>query len=192
MNFYIFSLLGFCRPFICLYHLCLSYNSLCQSTFSWLFSSFRWQCPLLSNDHRLTMLCDTLIPSCTGLIFVSLGAVRALCLSFSMMAAHTYLLFYFEAWLTGWQAWHSCRRCGACYYAYINILINTWLAIEEIITCHHSTVRKEFALFYGHVCVCRCRFAHAVSQDLCSCCSPLSNNEFNSSSSRWKTQCRSL
>lgn len=91
---------------------------------------------------------------CTGLIFVSLRAMRGLCLSFSMTAVHTYLPFYFEAWLTGWQPWHSCRRCGACYYAYINILINTWLAIEEIITCHHSTVWKEYA-------GCVCMHAHA-------------------------------
>lgn len=95
---------------------------------------------------------------CTGLIFVSLNAMRGFCLSFSMTAVHTYLPFYFEAWLTGWQPWHSCRRCGACYYAYINILINTWSAIEEIITCHHSTVWKECALLcasvHAHTFIC--------------------------------------
>lgn len=96
--------------------------------------------------------------SCTGLIFVSLRAMRGLCLSFSMTAVHTYLPFYFEAWLTGWQPWHSCRRCGACYYAYINILINTWSAIEEIITCHHSTVWKECALLCVRVCTYTCLF----------------------------------
>lgn len=74
-------------------------------------------------------------------------------LSFSMTAARTYLPFYFWTWLTGWQPWHSCNHCGACYYAYINILINTWLAIEEIIACHQSTVRKERALVCARACL---------------------------------------
>lgn len=107
---------------------------------------------LSPNDHPLTVLCDTIIPPrALAWCLSAYGLWRGLCLSFSMTAAHTYLPFYFEAWLTGWQPWHSCRRCGACYYAYINILINTRSAIEEIITCHHSTVRKECTLLY--VCV---------------------------------------
>lgn len=117
---------------------------------------------------------------CTGLIFVYLGAMRGLCLSFSMTAAHTYLPFYFEAWLMGWQPWHACRHCGTCYYGYINILINTWLAIEEIITCHHSTAKKERTLFYA------CAHAHTFTfrkRDLFSSHSSLSNNEFNSGTS---------
>lgn len=96
---------------------------------------------------------------CTGLIFVSSRAVRGFCLSFSMTALNTYLPFHFEAWLTGRQRWHSCRRRRACYYAYINILINTWSTIEEIITCHHSTVWKILlccVCVYVYVCVQAC------------------------------------
>ena len=121
---------------------------------------------------------------CTGLIFVSLGAMRGLWLSL----AHTYLPFSFEAWLTGRQPWHSCRRCGACYYAYINILINTWSAIEEIITCHHSTAL---------CCACACNVyarapmnLHVSSHkyDLCSSRSSSSINEF-STPLIWKAAC---
>lgn len=114
---------------------------------------------------------------CTGLLFHSSRTVRGLCLSFSETAAHAYLPFYFEAWLTCRQPWHSCRRCGACYYAYINILINTWSAIEEIITCHHSTVWKERALLSAYA---RTRIHLQVSSQkyyLCTCRSSPSIND---------------
>lgn len=117
---------------------------------------------------------------CIALIFVCSRAMEGLCLSFSLTAVHTYLPFYFEAWLMGRQPWHSCRRCGACYYAYINILINTWSAIEEIITCHHSTVWEEYAL----LCVYALTHVHlrvsSRKYDLCSSCSSPSINEFDS------------
>lgn len=128
---------------------------------------------------------------CTGLIFVSLRAMRGPWLSFSMTALHTHLPFYFEAWLTGRQPWHSCRRCGACYYAYINILINTWSAIEEIITCHHSTVWKECALLCAHARTHIHHIQHlrvsSHKYDLCSSRSSPSINKFNSSTSHMKS-----
>ena len=55
----------------------------------------------------------------------------------------------------GRQTWHSCRRCRACYYAYINILINTRSTIEEIMACHHSTVWNP-CVHSMLVCVCLC------------------------------------
>lgn len=116
---------------------------------------------------------------CAGLIFVYLRAMWGLCLSFSMTAAYTYLPFYFEAWLMGWQPWHACRHCGTCYYRYINILISTWLAIEEIITCHHSTAKKECTMFYecahAHTFPCLFHPANMISFPLIPLCPLMSS-----------------
>lgn len=148
---------------------------------------------LSPNDHPLAHYAVWYNNStpCIGLMFVSFGSVRGLCLSLSMTAARTYLAFYFEAWLTGWQPWHSCRRCGACYYAYINILINTRSAIEEIITCHHSTVRKR--LLFVLVCAHARTFICLVppKYDLCSSRSSPSINEFHSISQNPRTDSHS-
>lgn len=170
-----------------LYHLQFtSLSPFSLSTFLWLFSSVLPTFGLWFASGQMTVhyaFWYNNSSPCTGLIFVSSRPMWGLCLSFSMTMLHSYLLFYFEAWLTGRQRWHSCRRCGACYYAYINILINTWLAIEEIITCHHSTVWKECALLCVYARTHVCLRVSSRKYDLCSLRSSPSINEFNSSTS---------
>lgn len=127
----------------------------------------------------------------TGLILAGLGAAGGLCLSFNVMALHTYLAFYFEAWLTERQPWHSCRRSGACYYECITILINTWPAIEEIITCHHSTVWERNIFYCTSVCTNSRTQDLFHKYDLCYFCCYSSINDLIVAS-HWKALPRNL
>ncbi len=86
---------------------------------------------------------DRIIPPVHGTDICQLKGCRGFCLSVAVTAAHAYLPCYFEQWLTAGQAWHSQPCGGACYYANINIPINTWSTIEQIITHHQSAVSKR-------------------------------------------------
>lgn len=86
---------------------------------------------------------DRIIPLVRGPDICQLKGCRGFCLSVAVTAAHAYLPCYFEQWLTAGQAWHSQACGGACYYANINIPINTWSTIEKIITRHHSAVSER-------------------------------------------------
>lgn len=57
-----------------------------------------------------------------------------------------YLRFYFQMWLTAGWLWHSRRKHTACYYACINILINTRCSIGKVITCHHFSASSKKSL----------------------------------------------
>lgn len=57
-----------------------------------------------------------------------------------------YLRFYFQMWLAAGWLWHSRRKHTACYYACINILINTRCRIGKVITCHHFSASSKKSL----------------------------------------------
>lgn len=57
-----------------------------------------------------------------------------------------YLRFYFQMWLTAGWLWHSRRKHTACYYACINILINTRYRSGKVITCHHFSASSKKSL----------------------------------------------
>lgn len=104
---------------------------------------------------------DRIIPPVHGPDICQLKGCCGFCLSVAVTAAHAYLPCYFERWLTAGQAWHSQPRGGACYYANINIPINTWSTIEKIITHHHSAVSKRYeyasvSVFGVHFYACMC------------------------------------
>lgn len=49
----------------------------------------------------------------------------------SVIQLPAYLRFYFQMWLTVGWLWHSRRKHTACYYACINIFINTRCTLEK-------------------------------------------------------------
>lgn len=57
-----------------------------------------------------------------------------------------YLRFYFQMWLTAGWLWHSRHKHTACYYACINILINTRCSFGKVITCHHFSASSKKSL----------------------------------------------
>lgn len=57
-----------------------------------------------------------------------------------------YLRFYFQMWLTAGWLWHSRRKHTACYYACINILINTRCSVGKVIACHHFSASSKKSL----------------------------------------------
>lgn len=81
-----------------------------------------------------------------------------------------YLWFYFQMWLTAGWLWHSQRKHTACYYAYINILINTRCSIAKVITCHHFSASSKKSL------LCNCSVIYLGRM----CYTPQSLSLFNS------------
>lgn len=64
----------------------------------------------------------------------------------SALKLPAYLRFYFQMWLTAGWLWHSRRKHTACYYACINILINTRCSVGKVITCHHFSASSKKSL----------------------------------------------